>query len=211
MKNEELLLIGGLVVVIGGIVFWKDISKFLTLPSLDMGSGMYQEEEDMGDGSGSGGMISGGPMPDFQVEMDEPPVLDRYQRYRDLAEPDYGTDEKCKIDFTSYANYYATRVAEELDKHNDDLRKNQKLEIKGRVLMSYKDEINKMYKLNKKCVKALKGESRAIFIDVILRTADRMNIYIPEDRKADWKRLVAEELNKKSPKSVFAVTKISVM
>lgn len=137
---------------------------------------------------------------------------DGFRRRRSFDDDWESEEELCNTTFSKYADYYASRVAEELDKYRDEsLKTYTKLEIKGRALLSYKDEFKKMYELNEGCIVPLEGDSRIIFIDVILKLADRMGIKIPSERKSDWKRLIAEEQNRKKPKSVFQVTKIAVM
>ena len=195
VKNDELVIIGGIILVGGALLFWKDIAKALNFKFMDGGS-MEME------------------IPEEEVEYEEEEEglpYDRFDKYEALSEEDYGEDENCKIPFAQYCDYYAIRVGEELDKYSDKVSGNTKMEVKGRVLLSYKDDLKKMFKMNKKCVRPLTGEARAIFIDIILRVAERADIEIPSSKKKDWKRLVNEELNKREPQSVFSVTKISVM
>ena len=197
IKKDELIIIGGIILIGGVVLFWKDIARALNLNVLEGGAPEMPFEE-----------------VDEEFEESITPES-RFDKYQSLTDEDMGEDSNCKISFAKYADYYAIRVVEELDKNDrkeNGISGNTKLEIKGRVLLSYKDEMKKMYNLNKKCVRALKGESRAIFIDIILRTADRLNVHIPSEKKADWKRLSSrrfEEIKRRYKISIRSYKDIS--
>lgn len=121
----------------------------------------------------------------------------------------------CGVSETRFLNYYADRVAEELDKWTKKgIKRDMKLELKGRVLLSYKNNLRKLYEINQGCIVPLEGEAKAIFVDVLLKAANRLDVKVPIERKQAWKELINQELNAARTARLIRsrhVTKISVL
>jgi hypothetical protein len=143
-----ILVVGGLGLVGGAIIFWPKIQEML-------------------DGIGVHGDTA-------------PPGLDVDPNTTPTGKD---TSGKCTpVDQKTYIDYYATRVAEELDKYQQGkINRTTKLNIKGNVLLHYKSELSQMFSLNGGCIITLEGKPLGIFSNVIIKAAGRQDIVIPSD------------------------------
>jgi hypothetical protein len=145
-----ILVVGGLALVGGAIIFWPKIQEMLD------------------------GMSMNSPL----THGDIGPSVDP-----NTTPTGKDTSGKCTpVDQKTYIDYYATRVAEELDKYQQGkINRTTKLNIKGNVLLHYKSELSQMFSLNGGCIITLEGKPLGIFSNVVIKAAGRQNIVIPSD------------------------------
>jgi hypothetical protein len=101
-----------------------------------------------------------------------------------------------QIEYTQGMDYYASRIAEEIDKNSiKDVNRTTKFNIKGTVMLHYKSDLKKIVDLQSMTLgvgpTSLNEKSLRVFAQIVLKVCSRMGITLTPVARARFEKQAA--------------------
>lgn len=166
-STTMLLLVGGAVVLVGGFIFKDDIMALIR------------------------GRPEAGPEPE---PMPLPAPIDDLPDQPVVPLPT--VRPPTTVQYTQGMDYYATRIAEEIDKNSiNDVNRTTKFNIKGTVMLHYKSDLKAIVDAQNMQLgtgaTSLNEKSLRIFAQIVLKVCARMGIRLEPVARARFEKQAA--------------------